>query len=74
VDAKQSGCKSTGKKGTSDRSGISGDSLPGDIAATNLQGRDEPVTSRHAGKVSCVQCTATFLYFQDKSNKAFTNM
>jgi hypothetical protein len=74
VDTKQFGCKSTGKKGTSDRSGISGDSLPGDTAATNLVSRDEHVTSRHAGKVSCIQCAATFLYFQDKSNKAFTSM
>lgn len=74
MDTKKFGCKSTGKKGTWDRSGISGDSLPDDTAATNLQDRDKPVTSRHAGKVSCVQYTATFLYFQDKSNEAFTSM
>jgi hypothetical protein len=72
VDAKQFVCKYTGKERISDRSDISGYSPPGNSAATNLQGRDEPVTSRHAAKASCVPCTAALQRFQ--FNNFFTSM
>jgi hypothetical protein len=63
----------------SDRSGNSGYHSLGDTVAPILQGRNElcsattqkpAVTCRHASKVSCVQCTATFVCLQE--NRDFT--
>ena len=60
--------------GLSNRSGNSRYPSLGDTLTVVLQGRDELCSAttenivavcRHTGKVSCVQCAATFVYFQE---------